>query len=506
MNQPVIRFMTSVNRWAGPVLLVVVVVAGAWTRDRWLPATHNSVRAIISGFRRGDSGVHAEFVSKPEDTHAGHEHPAHPGHNEEASLELSDSALRNIGLKDNAIRTIRFQTYRKTITVPAAVVEQPGRTRVQVATPMTGAVTHVHVVEGEAVQPGTLLFRIQLTHDDLVKAQTSLVHTLGKLDVEENEIARLKEIPNSGAVAGRFLLEHEYARESLTALLQAQRESLRLHGLSKPQVAQITKTRRLLGELQVFAPSPDDHSGDEIQLTEHLTQPSASTSQQGEPPAGEKSDVTAPLILQQLNVHKGQSVDVGETLCILTDLRKLYIKGMAFESDIGVLRQAWRRGWNVSAVFHPTDDRADRVDELEIAWLANEIDTDSRTLHFYVDLPNQIVDDRWQADCRFVDWKYFPGQRLKLQVPAEEWPDRIVLPVDAVATEGVEYFVFRKNGTHFERLPVHVEYRDQHSVVIASDGTLLLGDAVATRGVHQMQMALRNKAGGAPDPHTGHSH
>jgi multidrug efflux pump subunit AcrA (membrane-fusion protein) len=105
-----------------------------------------------------------------------------------------------------------------------------------------------------------------------------------------------------------------------------------------------------------------------------------------------------------------------------------------------------------------------------------------------------------------VDWKYSPGQRLQLQVPVEEWPDRIVLPVDAVAADGAEFFVFLENGKQFDRVPVHVEYRDQYSVVIANDGTLSPGDAVATRGAHQMQMALKNKAGGAPDPHAGHSH
>ena len=506
MNHPVIRIRISVSRWARRILVVAFVLAGTWTHDRWFPVIQDGAGAVISSFRRGDAGIHTEPLLTARGPHAGHKHPGH----DDAVLELSHSALRNIGIKDNAIQRIRFQTYRKMITVPAAVVEQPGRTHLQVATPMTGAITHVHAVEGEAVQPGTLLFRIQLTHNDLVKAQTRLVHTLGTLDVEKNEIARLQEIPNSGAVAGRFLLEHEYAKERLAALLRAQRESLRLHGLSEPQLAQISKTRRLLGELQVFAPSPDNHSGNEIRLTEHLARTSASTTHQkkpqSEPTTDKKNGIMNPLILQELKVHKGQAVDAGQTLCVLADLQRLYIEGVAFESDVSVLRQAWRRGWHVSAVFHPTDNKANRVDELEISWLANEIEPSSRTLRFYVDLPNQVVDNQWQGDCQFVDWKYFPGQRLKLQVPAEEWPDRIVLPIDAVAAEGAEYYVFRKIGTSFERLPVHVEYRDRRTVVIASGGTLLPGDTVATRGAHQMQMALRNKASVASVPHTGHSH
>ena len=256
MNRPFISFMGVVGKWAWPRLLAVAVAGSVYTHNIWFPQTRTGVRSIIAGFRPGGARTEAEPPSERKDVHAGTDHGAHAGHDEETSLELSENALRNIGLTTDAIRPIGLQTFRKTITVPAAVVEQPGRTRVQVATPMTGAITHVHAVEGEAVQPGTLLFKIQLTHEDLVKAQTNFVKTLGELDVEEQEIARLEAITKSGAVAGRFLLERQYAKEKMTALLNALRESLRLHGLSDSQVAQVVETRQLLRELQMFAPSP----------------------------------------------------------------------------------------------------------------------------------------------------------------------------------------------------------------------------------------------------------
>jgi len=43
-------------------------------------------------------------------------------------------------------------------------------------------------------------------------------------------------------------------------------------------------------------------------------------------------------------------------------------------------------------------------------------------------------------------------------------------------------------------------------VVIANDGSLFSGDAIALSGAHQMQVALKNKAGGGVDPHAGHNH
>ncbi len=499
------------RQWIWPAILIAVVATGLLTHNRWLPATTSQVQATIALFRSGTELSHGHGHGQESDTHddnSGHDHAAHAGHDDSSSLELSDQAMRNIGLSQESIRPVRLEVFRKSITVPAVVAEKPGRTRVQVSTPMTGAITHVHVVEGEAVDPGTLLFRIRLTHEDLVKAQTGFVQTLGELDVERQEIARLKEIAE-GVIAGKLLLDRQYAAGKLSALLQAQKEALRLHGLSDQQVARIVKSRRLLRELQMFAPSSDDHPDDELKLSGKSVQPvgflPSNDSHANGAEAGE-THPTAPLVLQSLKVHKGQSVNAGDTLCVLTDFSELYIEGQAFEYDIAALRQASRNGWKVDAVLEQSESSSRVVEGLEIVYLANEVDRESRTLHFYVQLPNRVVSDRETGEHRFVEWQYFPGQRLQLRIPVEEWPDRIVLPVDAVARDGAEFFVFQQNGSHFDRVSVHVEYRDQHSVVIANNGALFPGDAVATQGAHQMQMALKNKAGGAPDPHAGHSH
>ena len=497
-----IHFPKIPMKWIWIVGLLIVAVVGSATWNRWFPAATSWVDTTVTAFRGGgESGTEAAHAE--EDPHAGHDHGAHEGHSEDTSLELSDQALRNIGLSDKTIQPIRLETFRRSITVPALVVERPGRTRVQVATPMTGVVTHVHAVQGEAVEPGTLLFQIRLTHEDLVNAQTEFVKTLGELEVEEKEIDRLQSVTRSGAVAGKLLLDREYARDKLTALLRAQREALRLHGLSDKQVDQIANERRLLRELQIFAPSIDGHGDEELKLTQTFI----SQANYQQPTQQREPEVHAgPLILQQLDVHKGQSVNAGETLCILTDYDELFIEGMAFEQDVSQLRQASEKDWTIDAIFQQPGEGTQVVEGLKIAYLANTVDTDSRTLHFYVRLPNEVTKDRREQGNRYVEWKYLPGQRLQLRVPVEQWPDQIVLPVDAVAREGAESFVFQQNGDHFDRVPVHVKYRDQYSAVIDNDGSLFPGDVVALRGAHQMQMALKNKAGGGVDPHAGHNH
>jgi membrane fusion protein, heavy metal efflux system len=501
----------SLRKWSWPTILLMALATGLMTRNRWLPAMRHQVQATIAIFRTETLLSNGHGHSPGPDAHHDHEehhHEAHSGHDDTTSLVLSEQAMRNVGLTKESLRPVQLEIFHKTITVPAVITEKPGRTRVQVATPMTGAITHIHAVEGEAVQPGALLFRVRLTHEDLVQAQTAFVRTLGEIDVEKRELARLEQIAN-GVIAGKLLLDRQYAKRKLTALLQAQREALRLHGLSEAQVDQIVKTRRLLSELQMVAPSPDSHLNDELKLTKRVVQPAGFVSSRGlDANETATESAAATLILQDLKVHKGQSVNAGETLCVLTDFSDLYIEGMAFEHDVDVLRQASHNGWKVDAVLQQSDSSDDVIEGLEIAYMANEIDTESRTLHFYVELPNRVTGDRGggTGEHRFVEWKHFPGQRLQLRIPVEEWADRIVLPVDAVAREGAEFFVFQQNGQQFDRVSVHVEYRDQLSVVIANDGALFPGDVVATRGAHQMQMALKNKTGGAPDPHAGHSH
>lgn len=491
-------------RWVWVTILFAVAAIGLFTWSRWFPVTSNWVNQTITVFRTG--GETGEDHAPEEDAHAGHDHAAHAGHDESTSLELSQQALRNVGLSADQIRPIALETFRKSITVPAVVVERPGRTQVQVSTPMTGVITHVHAVQGEAVEPGTLLFKIRLTHEDLVETQTDFLKTLGELDVEGQEIRRLTGITNTGAVAGKMLLERQYAKNKLTALLRAQREALRLHGLSDNQVDQIAKNRRLLRELQIVAPSIDDHGSEELKLSRLSTIPISNRQNVNRIESESLPSHTSPLILQQLDVHKGQSVMAGETLCVLSDYDELFIEGLAFEQDISQLRAASEQAWKIDAIFEQSGEQSGVVKGLEIAYLANRIDTSSRTLHFYVRLPNVVTKDRRDAGNRFVEWKYLPGQRLQLRVPVEEWKEQIVLPVNAVAREGAEYFVFQQNGDHFDRVPVHVKYKDQFSAVIENDGSLFPGDSVALRGAHQLQMALKNKSGGGVDPHAGHNH
>ena len=479
------------------VAIVLCLVMAGVLRDRWWPR----VNALVDQLTK-KSASEAE---------AGHEdHAAHPAGPAPAFLDLSPEAMKNLGLTAEQLRPIELSTFRKTISVPALIVERPGQTLLQVSTPMTGVVTEVAAIQGSSVEPGQLLFRMRLTHEDLVLTQTQFVQALGELGVEEREIKRLEAVTESGAISGKALLERRYAKEKIEALIQAQREALRLHGLSARQVDQITKDRRLLSELSITVPSPDQGT-EELRLTDgkgrqSIVQVSNLQANENEKPVPtpDAGAARAPLAVETLQVHRGQSIEQGGMLCVLADYSQLYIEGSAFEQDIAAINKATTEAWKIAVLF----PGGQRIEGLPLAFVASEVDPNSRTLKFYVDLSNEVLrDTKNAAGQRFISWKHKPGQRLQLQVPVEEWPKQIVLPLDAVAQDGVESFVFQRTGKgRFHRVAVHVIHRDQSSIVIANDGAVFPGDVVALRSAHQIQMAIKNKSGGAIDPHAGHSH
>lgn len=492
----------KLKTWAIRAVAVIAVFAVVATYSLWWPAVNALANSTVAE-TRGAADTHDghDHGDEGHDDHAGHDHGSHEGHDhgshdEATALELSPQAMQNLGLTGDALKPLALETFHRSITVPATIVDRPGRTHLQVSAPLTGVVTRVAAIEGEALLPGDLLFEMRVTHEDLVQAQTEYLKTLGSIDVERKEVARLTQVTSSGAVAGRVLLERQYELGKLEAVLSAQREALLLHGLSDEQVDRIAQGRRLLRKVQVFVPEPGAESADSFKLARDEVQQVAFV-----------DDRPVPLTLDEIVVQTGQSVVTGSPLCVLSNLSELYIEGLAFEQDAVALADALEDGGEVTAVFDRPNGKKELVDGLSIRFLDTQIDPETRTLSAYVELPNTIVRDTKGNDgTRFVAWRYRPGQRLQLRIPIESWPNRIVLPVDGVAREGAENFVFMQNGDHFDRVPVYVEYRDQFSAVIASDGALFPGDVVARRGAHQMQMALKNKAGGGVDPHAGHNH
>lgn len=466
---------TFTRRLVSMVALAVLVAAGL-SYSHWLP----SVRRL-AGFQRSPQGGGVPPDTVQADTtaeHAGHDHAGHDDHGTADSLEISEQARKNIGLR---VAKAELSSFTKTISVPGMVAERPGRSTLLVTAPMTGIVAKIYAIEGEALAPGRKLFDLRLTHEELVQSQADLLETAEQLDVTAREIKRIERLTENGGLAGKQLLERQYEHQKLEAVLHSKREALLLHGLTGSQVDAILKKRELLKELTVVVPATVDEEGGVATETSFQ--------------------------VQSLKAAPGQHVTAGETLVTLADHAELYIQGEAFERDVAAISQAADAGAAVSATLESAGGRPELLTDLRVLYLASKVDADTRTLDFFVTLPNQLQRDaRLPNGHRFLAWRFRPGQRVQLEIPIETLENRLVLPVEAVAQDGVETYVFTPNGDHLERRTVHVEYRDAHRAVIANDGSLFAGETVAITGAQQLQLALKNKAGGGIDPHAGHHH
>jgi membrane fusion protein, heavy metal efflux system len=499
--------------WRRWTLALFLAAATAITFPTWWPKLSGWIDDTVASRRSsvsdgvGTAELHDDEHDHAHDAgqsdHAAHDHATH---DERASLELTSQAMKNLGLTAEYLQPIKLSDFYRTVTIPAIIVSKSGRTDIQVSSPMIGIVQHVHAVRGEAVVPGDMLFEVRLTYEDLVDTQTQLLKNLADLEIEQREVARLEEVTRSGAVASKLLLERQYALQKLQSAIDAQSAALKLHGLSDEQVETIIHERRLLRDLTIVAPAIDVHAHDEhnLRLSDRRFQPASYRAlQQNDAP-----DLTqpTPMIVEQLSASKGQGVQAGEILCTLSDYSSLYIEAKAFEQDAPAIAEVAAKGWPIEAII-PVVAGQEIATDLKLAFVASAVDTQSRTLSFFVNLPNTILRDETTAEGqRFVTWKYRVGQRLEVRVPVEGWEQQIVLPVDAAVKEGADWFVFQQNGDHFDRIAVHVKYRDQRHVVIENDGAIFPGDVVALRSAHQMQMAIKNKSSAGVDPHAGHSH
>lgn len=445
------------------IVLIGAVVAAFFTQHQWMPYARDFIPLM-----RIDENV-------AEDDHAKTTSVAGPD-----TLTLSAVAWKNIGL---TVGLVEPSDFVKVVSVPAIVVERAGRSQTEITAPMTGVVTRVYPLERQIVEPGVPLFDLRLTHEDVVTAQSEFLTQLQNLDVIIRELARLQNI-SEGIISGKRIVEQEYERDKATGSLAALRQSLLLHGLTEQQVENIEKTRQVLRDVTVVAPpfaDYHDHTHTDIEHQYHV---------------------------QSINVNPGESVTAGKLLGVLADHCLLFVQGQAFEGDAALLANALRSGATVDV--HPVTGSRSTEDvlHLKVQSVSDHVDQTSRALKFYLLLPNTLTDDgdSQVAERSFVRWKYRPGQRMEVLVPtSDKLANKIVLPPDAVVIEGPNAFVFEQNGDNFDRIDVHVLFRDKHSVVLENNGELV-GSSIAMSGAYQMHLALKNQSGGAIDPHAGHNH
>lgn len=448
-------------------------------------------------------GAMADTKHDDHDDHA-HEEDAHDhgdsDHERDGHVKLTEQAFGNLGLR---MGTLERSDYWKSLMVPAEVVEIPGRSNLSVSAPISGVVQDVLVLPGEAVGEKTPICTLTITDESLVEAQSSLLNTLSHVDVTETEIARLMPLTEAGAVAKKSLIDARYKLQQMMASKDTVIQELKGRGLPQDLIQQLIANRKLVTSLRIASPK--------------FTIPAA------DPSRGDTSQRKG-YSIETLAVHPGQTVKRGQDLCDLSYHEELYIRGTAFESDLELLNQIAENNWSMSIEFfhrHGLDEKHDDDLKLNLLRIDNHIDEESRTVRFYISLPNDVErtihDDAGRV---FQQWQYRPGQRVHLSLPEELWANQIVVPADAVAVDGPNAMIFAKYKVPFhkkgpddydmfvelEPVPVRLLHRDNQRAVIATGEDFKTSREIAMNHAHKLHLAMKMQSGGGADPHAGHSH
>ena len=394
-------------------------------------------------------------------------------------LKLSPQARKNLGLVAKAAKP---QTYWRTIQVPGAIVDRPGRSDRGVTAPAVGAVVQVHAFPGDTVKPGDRLFTLRLFSEYLQNTQSELFKATRETELLKEQRVLLAKAAKSGAVAETKLIELDNQIRRQSAAIQAYRQDLLTRGFKLDQIDEVTEGN-FVSTIEVFAPP----------LVSNIRQPV--DPQPTEAPLVDNR-VTGPAYeVQELKVDLGQQVQAGQLLSMLSNHHSLYIEGHSFKQEAPFLETAAQNGWPIQVEFAEDDEAhwPSLEQSFQIRHLANSIDPASRTFDFFIPLTNQSRGYEKEGHT-FLVWRFRPGQRVRLHVPIEELQDVLVLPSAAIVREGPEAFVFRQNGDLFNRIPVHVLHEDRLSIVLANDGSVTSGLYLAQNAAASLNRVLKAQA------------
>ncbi|MCA9013639.1 MAG: efflux RND transporter periplasmic adaptor subunit [Planctomycetaceae bacterium] len=452
------------------------------------------------GSRSESSRSTGSAASEVKDEHEGHAHGQEENPNQ---LPLSDQARKNLNLK---LGEVSLSDYWRTVVVPGEVGEKPGHSESRITATINGIILQVHVLPGQTVKPGDPLFDVQATGDVLANAQSTLLKTLQEIELVDAELKRLKPITEQGAVPGVRLLEKQYEKQRLESLRQVQVQELLVRGLTVDQIDEIVETKILLRQFTVYVPGGKAVAP--VKATNRNRKPSIvpiSLQKEAEGIGAASRDLV--YSVEKIDIFPGKQVQSGDELCDLALHTNLQIIGMAFQSESDLISSAMEEQRSITAIFDTSDTQAIERKDLQIQYVDNVVDPNSRLFRFYIPIQNEIVRDLDGPEgVKFRAWRFKPGQRVQLMVPVEHWESEIVLPTEAVVKEGADAYVFRSNGNLMERVPVSIKHEDPRTSVLANDGNLFEGDIVALNEAYQMNLALRKQQGSGVDPHAGHNH
>ena len=204
-----------------------------------------------------------------------------------------------------------------------------------------------------------------------------------------------------------------------------------------------------------------------------------------------------------VSVRDGAHVETGATLVELTDDRTVMLRAAPTGSDVGLLEAALKADSAVSA-GPMAAGAGPTLSGLRVYRLDENPDGGHLASATFVVQNSVLKETSAEGAPTTRTWALRAGMRYAVRVPLQTLAGRFVVPAGAVVPRGPDSVLVLKEGAIFRLVPVHVEYSDATTAVIANEG-VFPGDTVVLRGAYALSLALQASSGGG-DPHAGHNH
>ena len=467
-----------------------------------------------------------------------------PHTHDEEGIRLSATAKVNLNIH---VAEATTQTLDQILKVPGIVKAQPDR--VAVVTPRLAArIEKVYVNAGESVTQGAPLVDLRSTETE--KLQVELLRATQSLSILEQSYARTKELTEKTVltelehlqqelikthgtvqmtaaavaraqqlsdhiIARKELLaaqtEHQHARSAYDAAVrklrtygvtEAQVRTMLSGGLDKPVLANLGLSPHAAVQKYLVLARPNELFALEAEYRQKQAEVE-SLKRQLQILGFSAATITALLhrgvpdpiltltapISGAVSVRQaipGAMVEASEKLVELMDTSAVWVEGEVAEHLLTAVRPGQQARVRVAAypetVFTGT-----------VRTVGRTIEPDKRTVHLWIDVSNPRG---------HLLPEMFADVALVTQVATEA----LVVPLDAVLTEGAEQFVFVENGDTYIRQSLVLGFRDDRYVEVREG--LFPGDRIVVRGGYALNAArlAGTQPGAGGHDHSTHAH
>jgi len=373
------------------------------------------------------------------------------GNGEEESGADEDESTTAKSAKEKVTSVDATAAVRADLVVPVVAEGRiRARQETEIRAEIGGRLDRIYAAEGQPVKRGQILARLdgreyQVAIDE---ARSRYLKALGQILIEEEKV--------DGA--------------SPTESLEGQLEQL----WSDERTGKISREKRLetQRELEVAALRQGAFRRD---LVEARTGVSAAKADEERARLNlERTEIRAPFsgVITGLSTVAGQRVSAGETLCSIVDNVDVEAEVGVLESDLRGLEVGDRALLIIPALAETLVAKVDVI--------SPRIDPDTRTCEVLI---------RYRSE----DGRVRPGMFVRASIAGETFPDRLLVPREAVLTRDARPLVFRIDGDRARW--VYVTLGKQNDYVVEVDKVLQGGPLEAgTQVVVSDHLTLTDEA------------